>query len=111
GVCHLFQLLRRACYYAPAIFLGPVSADVSGWIPLRLSQFLRESLVKIQSWQFTGAGHNSRVAKRNCPVKRSAMLLASPVIFSVISATSAFAIAPLDTSNQLIISVRDQKLM
>jgi lipoprotein-anchoring transpeptidase ErfK/SrfK len=33
------------------------------------------------------------------------------VILSVISATSAFAIAPLDTSNQLIISVRDQKLM
>jgi hypothetical protein len=32
-------------------------------------------------------------------------------IFSVIAATSAFAIAPLDTSNQLIISVRDQKLM
>lgn len=33
------------------------------------------------------------------------------VVLSVISATSAFAIAPLDTSNQLIISVRDQKLM
>jgi hypothetical protein len=33
------------------------------------------------------------------------------VILSVVSATSAFAIAPLDTSNQLIISVRDQKLM
>jgi hypothetical protein len=33
------------------------------------------------------------------------------LIFSVISATSAFAIAPLDTSSELIISVRDQKLM
>ena len=33
------------------------------------------------------------------------------VILSVVSATSAFAIAPVDTSNQLIISVRDQKLM
>src|SRR6266516_8193718 len=33
------------------------------------------------------------------------------VIFSLISAGSAFAITPLDTSNQLIISVRDQKLM
>src|SRR6059036_2568004 len=33
------------------------------------------------------------------------------VIFSLISATSAFAIAPLDTSSQLIVSVRDQKLM
>jgi hypothetical protein len=39
------------------------------------------------------------------------MLRPLTVIFSVISATSAFAIAPLDTSNQLIISVRDQKLM
>ena len=39
------------------------------------------------------------------------MLRPFAVIFSVISATSAFAIAPLDTSNQLIISVRDQKLM
>ncbi|HEU5247352.1 MAG TPA: L,D-transpeptidase [Candidatus Udaeobacter sp.] len=32
-------------------------------------------------------------------------------IFSFISITSAFAVTPLDTSNQLIISVRDQKLM
>ena len=32
-------------------------------------------------------------------------------IFSLISAASAFAIAPLDTSSQMIISVRDQKLM
>src|SRR4029077_17035347 len=39
------------------------------------------------------------------------MLRLVAVILSVISATSAFAIAPLDTSNQLIISVRDQKLM
>jgi len=39
------------------------------------------------------------------------MLRPFAVIFSVISATSAFAIAPLDTSNQLIISVRDQRLM
>ena len=33
------------------------------------------------------------------------------VISSLISATSVFALAPVDTSNQLIISVRDQKLM
>jgi hypothetical protein len=39
------------------------------------------------------------------------MLRTVAVILSVISATSAFAIAPPDTSNQLIISVRDQKLM
>jgi L,D-transpeptidase catalytic domain len=39
------------------------------------------------------------------------MLRPVAVILSVISATSAFAVAPLDTSNQLIISVRDQKLM
>ena len=39
------------------------------------------------------------------------MLRPLAVIFSIISATSAFAIAPLDASNQMIISVRDQKLM
>jgi len=39
------------------------------------------------------------------------MLRPLAVIFSLIWATSAFAIAPLDTSNQLIISVRDQKLL
>ena len=39
------------------------------------------------------------------------MLRPLAVILSVVSATSAFAIAPVDTSNQLIISVRDQKLM
>jgi L,D-transpeptidase catalytic domain len=39
------------------------------------------------------------------------MLRPLAVIFSLISAASAFAIAPLDTSNQLVISVRDQKLM
>src|SRR6201984_3944287 len=33
------------------------------------------------------------------------------VIFSLISAGSAFAVTPLDTSSQLVISVRDQKLM
>src|SRR6266705_3721239 len=33
------------------------------------------------------------------------------VIFSLMSAGSAFAITPLDTSSQLVISVRDQKLM
>ena len=39
------------------------------------------------------------------------MLRPVAFILSVISATSAFAIAPLDTSNQVIISVRDQKLV
>lgn len=39
------------------------------------------------------------------------MLRPVAVILSVLSATSAFAVAPLDTSNQLIISVRDQKLV
>ena len=33
------------------------------------------------------------------------------LILSLVSATSAFALAPLDTSNQVIISVRDQKLV
>ena len=33
------------------------------------------------------------------------------VIFTLITATSAFAIAPVDTSTELIISVREQKLM
>ena len=33
------------------------------------------------------------------------------VILSFISITSAFSVTPVDTSNQLIISVRDQKLM
>jgi lipoprotein-anchoring transpeptidase ErfK/SrfK len=39
------------------------------------------------------------------------MLRALPVIFSLISVASAFGITPLDTSSQVIISVRDQKLM
>src|ERR1044071_2659420 len=39
------------------------------------------------------------------------MLRPLAVVFSVISATSAFAIAPLDTSDLLIVSVRDQKLI
>jgi L,D-transpeptidase-like protein len=65
----------------------------------------------VQYWQFTGAGYNSRVTNRNCLVKDSAMLRPLTLIFSLISATSAFALAPVDTSNQLIISVRDQKLM
>src|SRR6476619_5084799 len=33
------------------------------------------------------------------------------LILSVLSATSAFAVAPLDTSSQVVISVRDQKLV
>src|SRR6478609_10584561 len=39
------------------------------------------------------------------------MLRPIAVIFSLISAGSAFAVVPLDTSSQLVISVRDQKLM
>jgi hypothetical protein len=39
------------------------------------------------------------------------MLRALAVIFSLISLASAYAIAPLDTSSELIVSVRDQKLM
>src|SRR5207248_437502 len=39
------------------------------------------------------------------------MLRLSALIFSFISITSAFALTPVDTSSQLIVSVRDQKLM
>ena len=39
------------------------------------------------------------------------MLRPVALILGVISATSAFATAPVDTSNQVIISVRDQKLV
>jgi hypothetical protein len=39
------------------------------------------------------------------------MLRPVALILSVLSATSAFAVAPLDTSNQVIVSVRDQKLV
>ena len=39
------------------------------------------------------------------------MLRPIVLILIVLSATSAFAVAPLDTSNQVIISVRDQKLV
>jgi len=39
------------------------------------------------------------------------MLRRVAVILTVISAASAFAAAPLDTSNEVIISVRDQKLV
>src|SRR4051794_17351449 len=39
------------------------------------------------------------------------MLRPVVLILSVISAASAFAVAPLDTSNQVIISIRDQKLV
>jgi lipoprotein-anchoring transpeptidase ErfK/SrfK len=43
--------------------------------------------------------------------KKLPMLRSLAVIFSFISITPAFAITPVDTSSQLIISVRDQKLM
>jgi lipoprotein-anchoring transpeptidase ErfK/SrfK len=43
--------------------------------------------------------------------KKLRMLRPVSVIFSFASITSAFALTPIDTSSQLIISVRDQKLM
>src|SRR5882762_1516390 len=43
--------------------------------------------------------------------KKLPMLRSLAVIFSFISITPAFAITPVDTSSQLIISLRDQKLM
>jgi hypothetical protein len=39
------------------------------------------------------------------------MLRPLTVIFSFVLITPAFAVSPVDTSSQLIISVRDQKLM
>ena len=39
------------------------------------------------------------------------MLRPVALIFALFSITTAFAITPVDTSNQLIVSVRDQKLM
>jgi len=58
---------------------------------VRLLQFLRDKL------------------KLSC--KKVRMLRPVAVIFGVISATSAFAVAPVDTTSQVIVSVRDQKLM
>jgi lipoprotein-anchoring transpeptidase ErfK/SrfK len=43
--------------------------------------------------------------------KKLRMVRPLAVIFSFISIASAFAVTPVDTSSQLIISVRDQKLM
>ena len=43
--------------------------------------------------------------------KKLRMLRRLAVIFSFISITSAFAVTPVDTSSQIIVSVRDQKLM
>src|SRR6266498_2923685 len=63
------------------------------------------------SFRFWVAGHNSRVTNRNCRVQDSAMLRPVAALLAVLSATSAFAAAPLDTSNELIISIRDQKLV
>lgn len=47
-----------------------------------------------------------KLSSKNVPMFR-----ALAVIFGLLSAASVFAIAPLDTSSQLIISVRDQKLV
>jgi len=43
--------------------------------------------------------------------KKLRMVRPLAVIFSFISITPAFAVTPVDTSSQLIVSVRDQKLM
>jgi L,D-transpeptidase-like protein len=49
--------------------------------------------------------------KLKLSAKKVQMLRPLVFIFSLISATSAFAVTALDTSSELIISVRDQKLM
>jgi lipoprotein-anchoring transpeptidase ErfK/SrfK len=76
-----------------------------------LPLFFREPLVKNQFCQLTRDCCNSRVTKSKSSSKKVRMLRPVAVIFSLISAASAFAITPLDTASQLIISVRDQKLM
>jgi hypothetical protein len=43
--------------------------------------------------------------------KKLRMLRPLALVFSALSITSAFAVTPVDTSSQLIVSVRDQKLM
>jgi lipoprotein-anchoring transpeptidase ErfK/SrfK len=51
------------------------------------------------------------VTNPNLSIKKLPMLRPLAVIFSFISIAPAFAITPVDRSNQVIISVRDQKLM
>src|SRR5207253_425245 len=50
-------------------------------------------------------------AWRNCKYRPLISALPLAVLFGFVSITPAFALTPVDTSNQLIISVRDQKLM
>jgi lipoprotein-anchoring transpeptidase ErfK/SrfK len=111
GIRGLFHVLRDIRDCAWPVFFSTIPADVPRWFPLRLRFFVEQSLVKNQFWQVGRGRCNSRVTNSNSSSKKLPMVRPLAVIFGLISITRAFAVTPVDTSSQLIVSVRDQKLM
>src|SRR5882724_869183 len=105
---HLLPLLRDRAWPVP---LGALPAHVPRRFPLCLSLFIRQPLAKNQSGRLTRGRRNSRVTNSNYPLKRVRMFRPLTLIFSLVSLAPALFATQLDPSHQLIISIRDQKLM
>jgi hypothetical protein len=70
-----------------------------------------QPLAKNQSGQLPRGRRNSRVTNFNYRLKRVRMFRALALVLSLVSLAPALFATQLDPSHQLIISVRDQKLM
>ena len=70
-----------------------------------------QPLAKNQSGQLQRGHHNSRVIKLPLSAKKVRMFRALALVLSLVSLAPALFATQLDPSHQLIISVRDQKLM
>src|SRR5213076_3354803 len=78
---------------------------------LCLSFFIGESLAQNQLRRLAPRYRDFRVTRRGFSSKKVRMFRPLAVIFGLISVAPALFATQLDTSNRLIISVRDQKLM
>ena len=104
----IFELTHRleAASYAPtALTIGSCGTH------MQESLLHIQPLAKNQSGQFQRGHHNSRVIKLPLSAKKVRMFRALALVLSLVSLAPALFATQLDPSHQLIISVRDQKLM
>jgi hypothetical protein len=104
----IFELTHRleTTSYAPtALAIGSCGTPMQG------SLLHIQPLAKNQSGQLPPGRYNSRVTNFNYLAKKLRMFRALALVLSLVSLAPALFATQLDPSHQLIISVRDQKLM
>ena len=105
AIFELTHRLEMASYAPTALAIGSCGTPMQG------SLLHIQPLAKNQSGQLPRGRRNSRVTNFNYLAKKVRMFRALALVLSLVSLAPALFATQLDPSHQLIISVRDQKLM